>query len=182
MKNILILIILIATISCKKYNLSDNENEILNVYTVGDTLNFKSLKTGKTETYIIMDKTNKLELEGGFSYSKYRFASISYRNIKDYSIYVDQGYSYPEMISIYNGKRSNSLWLKWGMWEEYENNFGTLNSKDTIYFLNKKIIDYYTLNSKDERDSTIKIIWQKSNGIVKYDFRNGDSYVRTNIP
>jgi len=184
MKKIFAFLILLSIISCKKYKLSKFEKELYEIYNVGDTLTFESIKTGNIIRYVITDKTN--EIYSNFD-TRERLVTVNYRNV-DKPLNTDPNNTYkPEIFSIYNNKYGYSIHIAFNLFGRfYENNFGTIKT-DTLSYLNKKYSDYYTLTNTSNINEGLEtklltIYWQKKYGIVKYDLLNGDSYVRTNIP
>jgi hypothetical protein len=173
-------------LSCNKSILEPNEQELeyYNVYNVGDTLVFKSLKTGNIKRFTITSKQNSIY--NGQS-SKMRDMFVSFHDLDDPNITI-KGYQDPILLSIYKRKNETIIYLDfYKFYGEYSNYFGELNTKDTISYFNKKYINYYSLyNETKSNDLThydTKILyWQKKYGVIKFDLRDGDSFVRTNIP
>lgn len=181
MKKIYIILFSIILISCKKYEFSVFEQQLYDIYNVGDTLVFVSIKTEKIVTYVITDKTNYVSRH--FSDGRYREVEVNYRDV-DKPIDPSNDYK-PKLFGFLNNKYGyyNTVLFN-DFYGRYENTFGTLKT-DTISFFDKKYSDYYTLKPTtmtNPEDSTTVIYWQKKYGIVKFDLNNGDSYVRTNVP
>ena len=161
MKNLLLLLILLILFSCRKFKFNEVENEMLQVYSIGDTLIFKSVKTGDIENFVIMDKTNDIESLAPLSFARKHNARIKYRNIKN-PAYTNPGYQYSALLYIENEHKYNDIVV--GINYSHircHNDLGTINKTDTLFCFNKKIIDYYTLNDTDKPDTISKIIWQK---------------------
>ena len=181
MNKVSLFILLFFFISCKKFNFNEFEREMMTVYNVGDTLVFQSVKTGNIESFVIMRKVN----ESSHYYQdepRKHHGDIGYRNLKK-PIITDDHERYPDLFIIANGKYHNGIHVSFeDFYVWFENDLGVLNNRDTLKCLDKTFINYYILNNTDDRYTISKIIWQKQYGIVKYDYRNGDSYVRTNIP
>jgi len=190
MKNIILFILLVSFVSCKQYKLDGNELQIYNTYNAGDTISFTSSKTGNTKSFVIISKENGMD--GGFaSGPRYRRADVFYRNINIPITSIEN--NFPVLVDITNNATgSDGSWGKNGYVMIYFEHAGipannivdTLNKKDTIYSLGKKIINYnlYSRANTSSDTSVVSIIWQQKYGIVKYDLQNGDSYIRTNMP
>jgi len=181
MKRLLYLSTLLILASCNKYELNRFQRDVFNTYSVGDTLVFQSTKTNELRYFVITYKYNIIDkniIDGN-----YREAEIQYRDLSK-PINTDKSNTYrPTIVSMGSNQYGDYIFVKFNdFFESYNDNFGLINITDTIRVLNKKIINYYTLNNTDNRDSTIKIIWQKKYGIVQFDLRKGESFVRVNIP
>jgi hypothetical protein len=177
-----IIVLLLFLVSCRKFKFTDVENEMIQVYTVGDTLVFKSIKTGVLERFVIMNKNIDYSTNGALSFVRKHAAIVSYRDLKD-PAFTNSGYQYNYMFSFVRSKKYNSIDFSFKYSDiSCQTNLGIVNNTDTLYYLNKKIIDYYVLTDTINSDTLARIYWQKKYGIVKYDYRNGDSYVRINMP
>jgi hypothetical protein len=164
--------------SCgKEEEFTGETKSIYDAYNPGDTLVFKSIKTGDSITYAITRKTNDIKSLPPSLESRETSASIFYKDVTNNS-----GESrLVEITSFYY-----NVFLTFGDYEKlfFNQNFGPLNGSDTIHLFARKMIDYYTLYD-DQPGANQKIqtiVWQQKYGIIKYDLSDGDSYVRTNIP
>ena len=177
---IVLLFLIGLCISCKKavFEFNDEEKAIYTIYNVGDTLQFESVTTGKKNVFIIMKKTSDLATNGSFN--KFRYGEIYYRNILD-ALYTDSRFVYPDIIQMTKFKKSHATEVDFeGFFNSYpDDNFGVLNSIDTISYYNQRIINYYTLISQF---NNLTIIWHPKYGVVKYNDKTGESFIRTNIP
>jgi hypothetical protein len=173
---VVLVISLCLVFACKKIDLSTQEKEYFNVYNVGDIMKFQLLPNGYTNTYVI---TKKDLLYGAGPVGRSRQSSIEYsKNNQSNELLL-------LVTQDRDGANSNMVLFD-EFYADLNNDFGSVNQQDTIKFLNKKITNYYEINSNSIgtiTDSTIvKVYWQKKYGIVRYILKNGASFGRINIP
>jgi hypothetical protein len=187
--------IIIATFSCKKYELTSIQSILYDTYNVGDSLIFKSVKTDSVEKYLINYKENISHTPGETFLpfgSTQRYAVIDlclkYSSSDCHVVTNGEPILSNAQIVFTNEKGGNyiNIYFK-GFQGQYKNKLGMLNQNDSIIVINKIFKNYYELNSTSNCiDSSyscaIKIIWQQKYGIVKFDLKDGDSYVRINVP
>ena len=169
-------------LSCSKSALEFNQEEksILNIYKTNDTLVFKSQKTNTINHFVVTSSSDITE-NNGMSFQKNHISDILYISLENTST------SENTLIELSKSTSSSVLTVSFeGFHRGYPNkDLGKLYTKDTLELLNHKIINYNILynidNRRDEKD-VIKIIWHSQYGILEYDLRNGESFIRTNIP
>jgi len=179
-----LVLFIITLFSCRKFEFNQVEKDMIDVYNVGDTLVFKSIKTGLFKRFIISNKSNSIyKGQSG----KIRQMNVSFRDIDDPNITI-KGYQDPILLSIIKRKDKTVILLDFYKFlGEYSNNFEEINTVDTISYWNNKYFNYYKLHNETTSNDKVHydteyLYWQKQYGIIKFDLRNGDSFVRTNIP
>jgi hypothetical protein len=169
--------------SCSKHKLTSFQKDFYNAYNKGDTLVFKSTITQKNNIFVITDKSNDVSFSFNSNMQGYsRGAEIKYKKIVSNNIdTVDFG-SFASMGN--NQFITGDVKLKFEGAFNIVNNFGDINNNDTIQFFSKKYIDYYIFTDSIHKTSfkinIVRIYWHKKYGIIKYDLKNGDSFIRIN--
>ncbi len=186
---LLLFLLFIGFISCNDnpYDLNKCELACYNAYNIGDTLIFKSVKKGNIKKYLITDKYTNETREQNNLYDESNLRS-AYVTCHDMDVPIDKNSQNEKgnLLMIWNdhngGYNINIGLVEYFGW--YSDSLGILNHTDTLNYFNKKIIDYYVLQtSRTDTGYTItKMIWQQKIGIIRYDLKNGDSYIRTNVP
>jgi hypothetical protein len=150
----------------------------VNTYHKGDTLKFKSINTGQSKLFLI---TNVETSSGGYgaNYSgSLKEAIINYNQING----TDNS---TNMLLIWKSKNKTHYIFSFEFMLGDVYGPLLLNTKDTILINNKKYCNFYIINSTDSFSSTknnwdvIRIYWQEKMGLIKYDLRNGDSFIKT---
>jgi hypothetical protein len=191
-KIILIMMINLIIISCKS-NFLESELEAYNPYKVGDTLIFKSSKNN-IDSFLITNKEifwtswTPIERDGWYNPTN---AVIKYKKINNYEswkrkVFLENGES--EFLHIWKHSPGNIriMLLFNGFLSENINNFGELQTIElnvgklilTDYF---EILPYCDECQRRRSDGIIKVYWSKKYGILKYVFKSGEVWERTNL-
>ena len=177
---VIIIFIAIALMFSGCVNFNSKELKILHTYKKGEVLIFKSLKTSQQKSYTITDIEDYShgynETNGGPA----RVGEIWYTTEHDGKIYNDK-----LLMIMKNNDRTEVLFC----FEFFlSNQMGKLNTIDSILIDSFSYKNFYTMsgivstnNYPVEDQDIIKIYWKENLGLIKYDLRNGDSFVRINI-
>lgn len=153
---------------------------LLNTYKIGDTLSFKSIKSGSVRKYKILDIENS---SNGFSeahfgaqqYGRIKYARINFNGVEEW-----------EVLKMFKDKMETKIILTFGaFYSEHNGGFDNLNTSDSIVIRGKSFKDYYEIAKHDlstayEDSDLVKIYWKQNLGIIKFDLKNGDSFIRVN--
>jgi len=184
MRNIIIILLVVSLVSCRKFKLTGLQKELFNTYKIGDTLVFKSITTEDIKSIVITGKYNSISSEFDIPPKRLRMADVSYRDVKAPA--RQPGEEDPLIIYFRNDQtEGNVISFDYESFNCKVYDLGKLNQQDTLYYFNHKLIDYYEIvdtTYKYYGTDLIKIYWHRKYGIIKYDLKDGDSYVRTNMP
>lgn len=161
-------------------SLDSEERKILNTYKKGDVLIFNSLKTDSVIKFEIVNIESSILAGSEAEFMPHIDAKIEYRPFYNQR-------SKRKLLSIYKNREQTNIILNFeNFFYDISNDIKTQNFK-TLKVGSKKFENVYVCNLDTNRfpvwndDDVLTIFWQKDIGIIKYDFNNGDSYIRTNL-
>ncbi|ATP58012.1 hypothetical protein CPT03_16835 [Pedobacter ginsengisoli] len=182
MKRILLFLLIFCLFSCKrKVYFTDFENEILKVYTPGDTLIFES-NTKKKDTSYVLDKKISYAKWNPFAHSgKYSYLNGIVYNGSEKKRYEGKPYPYVLLNLSKTQPDSTILFIHYKkafvLRKFRDFNKATLDQfkiADSVY----KFTDVY---QKSGKTINVDLYWHIKYGVIKYIESDTETWQRVNI-
>jgi hypothetical protein len=173
-------------ISCDKYELDDIELQLYDAYNLGDSLNFKSIYSGKIYRYVIVNRENNFHSWSDDLNGNRRWATVTCKSLDTIDNTEPNSINRIDVIVIGKSKSGTSINIQFeGFLYSTTSGLGQINNSDTLLINTSKYSDYYNLRdqtkSQNHKVYVTNLIWQIKYGIIECELNNGDIWIRNNI-